>query len=123
MPFVASRHEHLIGQSVGTGHCVAFVREVTGAPITTQWRRGDPVRGGNHAMGTAIATFDNNGRYGNHVDGRSHCAVLIAENEDGLLVADQWVGQSVHQRVIRFRGGSGDAANDGDRFYAIEMDA
>jgi hypothetical protein len=79
------------------------------------------VRGGNHAPGTAIATFDPNGRYGNHSDGRSHAAVLIAENSDGLLVIDQWIGQPPQQRIIRYRDGDGDAANDGDRFYVIEM--
>jgi hypothetical protein len=44
-------------------------------------------------------------------------------NSDGLLVLDQWRGQPVHQRVIRYRGGQGDAVNDGDRFYVIEIEA
>ena len=99
-----------------------FVRETSGAPITTQWRRGVPARGSNLPPGTAIATFDESGRYGNHLDGRSHAAILIAETENGLLVADQWVGQKVHERTIRFRGGAGDPANDGDAFHAIEME-
>ena len=124
MPFVASRHEHLMGQVIGTGHCVPFVREVTGAPITTQWRRGARVRDLlGLARGTAIATFDPNGRYGNHVDGRSHAAVLLAVNQNGLLVADQWQGQPVHERTIRYRGGQGDAANDGDAYHVVEMEA
>jgi len=37
-----------------------------------------------------------------------------------LLVLDQWIGQPVHQRVLLFRAGEGDAANDGDAFYVIE---
>lgn len=69
--------------------------------------------------GTAVATFDPDGRYGNHLDGRSHAAVLLAVNADGLLAADQWIGQVVHERVIRFRGGQGDPANDGDAYYVI----
>jgi hypothetical protein len=122
VPFVASKHERHHGKVVGNGHCVAFVREVTGLPPTAQWRRGDPVRGSqNLAPGTAIATFDSSGRYGNHTDGRSHAAILLAEHEDGLLVADQWLGQAVHQRVIRFRDGKGDAANDGDQYHVIEV--
>jgi hypothetical protein len=100
---------------------VAFVREVTGLPPTATWRRGDPVRGGDFPAGTAIATFDPNGRYGNHVDGRSHTAILLAETSDGLLVTDQWVGQEVHQRMLRFRAGKGDACNDGDQYYAVEI--
>lgn len=124
MPFVADRHEHCLGQMTGTGHCVAFVRELTGAPITTQWRRGAKARElVDLVPGTAIATFDSNGRYGGHPDARSHCALLLAIHDDGLLVADQWTGQPVHQRAIRFRGGTGDPANDGDAFFVIEMQA
>lgn len=73
------------------------------------------------APGTAIATFDPNSKYGNHTDGRSHTAILISNNSDGLLVADQWKGQTTHERVIRFKGGSGDPVNDGDQFYVIEL--
>jgi hypothetical protein len=123
MPFVSTTHDRHHGKVVGTGHCVPFVREVTGAPITTQWRRGDPVKGSNLAPGTAIATFDRNGRYANAVDGSSHAAVFVREDANGISVVDQWVGQPVHERFIRFRAGAGNAANDADRFYVIEMDA
>ena len=110
-----------MGSVVGTGHCVPFVREATGAPITTQWRSGAKVRDNpDLAVGTAIATFDADGRYGNHTDGRSHAAVLIAVRDNGLLVVDQWLGQIVHQRVIRYRNGGSDAANDGDQYHVIE---
>lgn len=123
MPFVASQHERWRGSVVGTGHCVPLVREAAGAPITTQWRRGDPVQGSDLAPGTAIATFDPNGRYGNHPDGRSHAAIFLAQFEDGsLTVLDQWVGQPAHERVIKHRHGEGDACNDASRFYAIEME-
>jgi hypothetical protein len=125
MPHVASKHEQHHGKAVGNGHCVAFVREVTGLPPTAGWRRGELVRGSGCAPGTAIATFDPNGRYGNHTDGRSHAAILLAEQEDGLLVLDQWKqqpeDQPVHQRLIRYRGGVGKAVNDGDRFHTIEV--
>jgi hypothetical protein len=121
--FVAAAHEHCLGRRIGSGHCVAFVRSVTDAPMTTHWRRGARVADTpTLARGTAIACFDADGRYGNHVDGRSHAAVLLAVGEDGLLVADQWTGQPVHERVIRYRNGAGDAANDGDRFFVIERE-
>ena len=110
-----------MGTVVGNGHCVAHVRQIGGLPHTSFWRRGELVRGSNCAPGTIIATFDDNGRYGNHVDGRSHCAVLLAENSDGLLVIDQWLAQPVHQRTIRYRGGAGAAVNDGDRYYTVEV--
>ena len=96
-----------------------LVREATGAPITTQWRRGAKVDN-DTPPGTAIATFDPNGRYGNHVDGRSHAAILLAVNEDGLLVCDQWQKQDAHERTITFRNGAGDPVNDGDQFYVVE---
>lgn len=110
-----------MGEVLGNGHCVAFVREVTGLPQSAQWRRGDPVRGSGCASGTIIATFDADGTYGNHTDGRSHAAILLAEHSDGLLVADQWIGQPVHQRTIRYRNGNGYAANDGDRYCVVEV--
>jgi hypothetical protein len=121
VPHVASKHERHHGKVVGNGHCIAFVREVTGLPPTAGWRRGDPVRGLGCAPGTAIATFDADGRYGNHEDGRSHAAILLAETSDGLLVADQWLGQAVHQRMIRYRGGVGKAVNDGDQYHVVEV--
>jgi hypothetical protein len=78
------------------------------------------VRDGNTPQSVAIATFDPNGRYGNHTDGRSHAAILIATQSDGLRAIDQWVGQPVHNRLIRFKDGEGDPVNDGDAYYVIE---
>jgi hypothetical protein len=119
--FVATDPHRLIGAAFEGGHCVAFVREVSGLGVSTTWRRGEPVRGSNVAPLTAIATFTPNGRYASHTDGSSHCAILIAEQPDGLRVLDQWQGQPVHERVIPFRAGAGNAANDGDRFYVVEV--
>jgi hypothetical protein len=121
MPHLALDYDHLLGSVIGNGHCVALVRECAPLPPTRAWRRGDPVRNSNCAAGTVIATFDADGTYGNHVDGRSHAAILLRENTDGLLVIDQWLGQPVHQRVIRYRNGSGDAVNDGDRYHVVEV--
>ena len=73
------------------------------------------------ATGTAIATFDPDGRYGNHTDGRSHAAIFVAEQGDGLLVWDQWVHHPVSQRIIHFRGGAGEPVNNGDQFCVIEQ--
>jgi hypothetical protein len=117
--WIAARPDSYFGQAVGNGHCVAFVRAASDAPHTSEWLRGDNVRATVPAKGIAIATFDADGRYGNHTDGRSHAAILIACHADGLLVWDQWVGHPVQQRVIRFRGGQGDAVNDGDAFHVI----
>jgi hypothetical protein len=118
--FVALKPAQYCGRTVGDGHCAAFVRNAAQTPETAAWRRGPKVRGGNLTPGTAIATFEPDGTYGNNLDGSSHAAILIADNIDGLLVWDQWHGQPVHQRIIWFRDGRGKAANDGDRFFAVE---
>jgi hypothetical protein len=73
--------------------------------------------------GSVVATFDPNGRYGNHIDGRSHAAIYLGRNAAGIQVLDQWNGhavQPVHERTIRFRNGHGVKANDGDQFYVVE---
>ena len=120
MRWVARDAAAFIFRTVGDGHCVAFVREASGAPHTSQWRRGPLVRGlADAPAGLAIATFGPDERYGNHTDGRSHAAILIARHSDGLLVWDQWVGHPVQQRVIRYRAGQGAAANDGDAYHVI----
>jgi hypothetical protein len=121
--FIAPNPDFYLGQSVDTGHCVRFCQVAApGLPHTSYWRRGPQVRGGKVAPGTVIATFGPDGRYTNRVDGSAHAAVLISDNKDGLLVWDQWVGHPVQQRVIRFRGGQGQAVNDGDVFFVVEAE-
>jgi hypothetical protein len=90
-------------------------------PHTSKWRRGVRVRDNpDLAPGTAIATFDANGRYANATDGSSHAAILLDVRDDGLLVADQWVGRAVAERIVRYKGGAGDPVNDGDAYFVIE---
>ena len=71
--------------------------------------------------GTIIATFDPDGTYGNHTDGRSHVAVLLEYNSAGLWCLDQWVGQPVHERLIQFRDGGAKPVNDADQYYTVEL--
>jgi len=121
MPYIAPDPGSYAGQTVGNGQCVAFVKAAADAPATAAWKRGIQVKGGNPQSGTAIATFDANGTYGNHTDGTSHGAIYIGQNAVGIQVWDQWLGQPVHQRTIRFQGGAPGAkpVNDGDAFYVI----
>jgi hypothetical protein len=107
-----------MGEVVGDGECVAYVRDVTGCPPTRQWAEGVKVRGGDIATGTAIATFQN-GTYEN-ISGLSHAAIYISQNNSGITVHDQWRGQVVHTRTISFKGGAGKPSNDGDAFSVIE---
>jgi hypothetical protein len=123
-PFIAANALQSAGQVVGNGQCVALVRDACSAPHTSNWTRGERVRDNpGLKMGTAIATFDPDGHYGNHVDGRSHAAILLAVTPEGLLVNDQWLGQTTHTRLIHYRGGKGDPVNDGDAFYVVMVNA
>ncbi len=102
-------------------------------PHTSAWRRGGLVKGNSLLRsGTAIATFDNDGRYGNYVDGRSHAAIYLGQGADGIYVLDQWarhahdaqgkviaIPKPVEKRTIRFHK-AGRLENDGDNYYVIE---
>jgi hypothetical protein len=80
--------------------------------------RGNP----DVAPGTAIATFEADGTYTSQSG--NHAAIYINQNKAGLWVYDQWRGQPVHYRLIRFRNGSGagkgSKSNNGDLYAVIE---
>jgi hypothetical protein len=116
MPWIIEKAAEHAGEVLGNGQCVRFLQVVGKLPNTSKWKRGALARGATLEKGTAIATFDPDGSYGNHIDGRSHAAVLDRAQINGLMVWDQWVGQPVHRRLIKFRNGAGKAVNDGDRF-------
>jgi hypothetical protein len=120
MSIIAEDPHNFAGQRVANGHCVRYVQECSVAGHTRGWRRGAKVRGSGAEPGTVIATFDGE-LYANRTDGSSHAAILIAEEDDGLRVWDQWVGHPVAQRLIRFRGGQGKPVNDADRFCVVEV--
>ena len=104
--YVGNNPEQWIGrQSVGTGECVALVQAATGAPLTREWQPGVSVQGNATIRpGTAIATFDSNGRYA------GHAAIYVGQDEHGIHVIDQWnirdsqghiVGQQPpHERIL-----------------------
>ncbi len=123
MAYIAKSPESYDGQVVGTGHCVPFVQTASGAPQTGLWTRGGLVKGDlTVKSGTAIATFSDQGKYTNSLDGTSHAAIYVSQDAAGLHVWDQWLGQPVHQRLSRFQGGAAGTkpVNDGDFFYVIE---
>jgi hypothetical protein len=122
-PYVASRPEAFEDRVVGSGHCVDFVKAVAGAPRTDAWQEGAEVYGNPHvAPGTAIATFDSDGSYTS--ESGNHAAIYLYQDGRGIWVYDQWQGQPVHKRLIRFESGSGSEwgskSNDGTRFAVIE---
>ncbi len=123
MPYMAQNPHLHNGRVIGTGHCVAFVQEASRAPHTSTWKRGNRVRNERElAAGTAIATFDAAGSYTNSRNGTSHAAIYVSQDSKGIQVWDQWLGQPVHQRLIRFQASAPGVkpVNDGDAFHVIE---
>jgi len=121
-PYLAARPEAFEGRVVGAGHCVDFVKAAAGVPRTAEWRRGAAVRGNRHLRrGTAIATFEADGTYTSRSG--NHAAIYLDQDATGIWVYDQWRGQPVHKRLIRFEGGRGSGrgskSNDGKRFAVI----
>ncbi len=103
-PYVARDPGGLAGgPQVGSGECVALVQQATGAPLTSDWRRGAVVQG-NLALvpGTAIATFGPDGRYGSRTDGSSHAAIYLGQDAEGINIIDQW-NVRVDGRIVRRR--------------------
>ncbi|EOL9052328.1 BPSL0067 family protein [Cronobacter turicensis] len=89
MAYIAKTPRAYIGQVVDNGQCVAFTQRAANMPHTIAWRRGALVKGNDSiAPGTAIATFDQNGRHGNHTDGRSHAAIYLGQNAYGIVVVN-----------------------------------
>ncbi|NTI50982.1 BPSL0067 family protein [Agrobacterium rhizogenes] len=119
MSYLAPNTDAYMGEVVGNGQCVAYVRAAAGCPATSQWAEGAKVKGAKIGKGTAIATFQD-GKYNNYTDGRSHAAIYLSQTAEGLVVHDQWNGQRVHERVIRFRNGATTPNNDGDALCVIE---
>lgn len=121
-PYLALQPDAFAGRIVGSGECVDFVKVVAGAPPTAAWREGVQVRGNPHIPpGTAIATFGSDGTYTNQSG--NHAAIYLYQDHRGIWVYDQWQGQPVQKRLIRFEGGSGSdngsKSNDGTTFAVI----
>lgn len=115
MSYLAKDPESYKDKIVGDGHCVAFVKAASGAPETSKWKEGTKVKGEKIAPGTAIATFVG-GVYPNAGTG-NHAAIYVSQDDKGVTVWDQWKGQPVHKRVMKFTGTGG--SNDGDAFSVI----
>jgi hypothetical protein len=122
-PYIAARPAAYEGRVVGAGHCVDFVKAAAGLPPIVAWQQGATVRGNpSIPRGTAIATFEPDGSYTS--ESGNHAAIYLSQDDRGIWVYDQWQGQPVHKRLIRFEGGSGakrgSKSNDGRRFAVIE---
>jgi hypothetical protein len=90
-PYIATDPLSFIGRGqVGDGECVALVKRATGAPQTSSWHAGESVEAHAPPAGTAVATFDPDGHYGNYTDGTSHAAVLTKWTPRGFYALEQY---------------------------------
>ena len=108
----------------GSTECVEFVRQAAGAPQTKSWKRGKKVEDAglkDIERGTAIATFDDQGRYPTDALGQ-HAAIYLSHDKNRIVVLDQWRSQGeVKERSIWFNRPKGTKrSNDGSTFYVIE---
>ena len=100
--------------------CATAVKAITGAPVTSSWRRGKKVKGNGIAKGTAIATFAR--QKDGHFAFKGHAAIFDGY-EGGLAMYDQWWGvkpKRFDRRVVPYRCG-GYVSNDAEAFYVIEL--
>jgi hypothetical protein len=103
--------------------------------VRGQGRRGGLLRrlrqgGGGSATDRRLASpgappsprSNSDGSYTN--ESGNHAAIYLYQDERGIWVYDQWQGQPVHKRLIRFKSGRGgkrgSKSNDGRRFAVIE---
>jgi hypothetical protein len=94
----------------GTTHCAELIKHkgTFSAPHTSTWRAGRPLKWGMElATGTAIATFDANGRY---YGSTGHAAIFLRWDvgplgEQRALVIDQWNNNmsSAGIRILNYR--------------------
>lgn len=74
---------------VGDGECVALVRHYGKAPPAVAWRAGTRVMGDRTLpLGTAIATFDEKGRWPGKPKG-NHAAFYLSQTSEYIRVIDQ----------------------------------
>jgi hypothetical protein len=129
MPFIAVHPETWLGKfAPPNNECVSLVKAAAGAPQTALWRKGAPVRGNlTLARGTAIATFNDVGRYASNPRG-NHAAIYIRQDGTSIWVYDQWAerpernrkAKPVSERQISFKGGRGSVCDDGDAYSVIQ---
>jgi hypothetical protein len=119
----------------GFGHteCVSFVQQAANAPVTKNWSPGIhvmDVKPGQITRGTAIATFDEDGRY--PLKGAKHAAIYLSQDSTGIQVLDQWKDKGkkgipheipgVSERKIYFgKPEKTRRSNRGEAFYIIEL--
>ncbi len=107
--------------------CVGLVKAaVPEIGATPNWREGEKIVGpGDPPLkpGTAIATFDKDGKYAN-ISGESHAAIFLGYGtqggQQGIHVLDQFGGKEATPRFIRFDNPGAKPVNQAERFAVIK---
>ncbi len=114
---VASGYTSYLGQSVGTGQCVALAQATSNVGLTATWVPGEQVQGATDIpVGTVIATFGDNGTYTN-TPGQSHTAIYLGQDANGIFVEDQWANQVAATRHINWT--TSNSYEGGSQFYVV----
>ena len=96
--------------------CVAATKHFSNAPCSDCWRPGPRVLGNpGLAQGTAIATFNNQGRF----LGNSGIYVGQGISPNSLYIIDQWPGHGENLRELDPR--PGDPSNDSYSYRVISV--
>jgi hypothetical protein len=114
---IASGYADFLGQSVGSGQCVALAQATSNVGLTSTWVPGSQVQGNtNIAAGTVIATFGSDGTYTN-TSGQSHTAIYLGQNSQGIQVMDQWSTSVSQYRTIAWT--TSNSYESGSQFYVV----
>ncbi len=114
---LATGYSDLLGQSVGTGECVALAQATSNVGYTSTWSPGAQVEGDTDiAAGTVIATFGSDGTYTNTY-GQSHTAIYLGQDDSGVYGEDQWLDQVAHTRLIPWT--TNNSYESGSKFYVV----
>src|ERR1700743_2207043 len=107
MPYVYPEVDDLDGHDlVEASQCVVLVQAFAGAPRTSDWKQGVPVRGKLLlAKGTAIAAFADR-VYKSRPHG-NHAALYLRQDQGRIWVMDQWANSTkleVSRHCLQFKG-------------------
>ena len=86
----------------GAAQCVELIKQTVGNNVSTStWRQG-PLVDKNTPPGTAIANFNNHGKFDDQDTGQHAALLAVGKNPLGeIIVVDQWKTlHTVHERTI-----------------------
>ncbi len=98
--------------------CVSLTKYFTGLPCTDCWRAGKQVVGNDIEPGTAMATFDEDGRYPKGSEKNS--GIYLDSIDEGIVILDQWPGHKARARLMR---PGGRPQNNPNAYFVITVPA